>query len=143
MSERKEEVYSARLPAGKRTYFFDIRESAAGKRSLAITELEDIGENEFERHRVTIFPEDVLAFNEEIGKALRWIFEDAGSGGKTQHSARVQQSGGADGWTEEEQNALRKEYLRVGTRPAINELAALLHKKPSEVRAKLQDMQLL
>lgn len=143
MSEREEEVYSARLPAGRCTYFFDIRETAEGDRYLAITESKGMGNDEFVRQRVIVVPEDALAFNEEIGKALRWIFKDAGLGGRSEYSAQAKEAVNAGEWTVEEESTLRREYLRVGSRPAIDELAALLHKKPSEVKAKLKEMVLL
>jgi hypothetical protein len=143
MSDREEEVYSATLSAGSRTYFFDIRDSLAGRRYLAITEMRGIDDDEIIQRRVIVMPEDVLAFNEEIGKALRWIF--AGDNPRFRSRPSMSEGGeaGTEAWTEKQEDALRKEYLRVGACPTIDELASLLHKKPSEVKAKLREMRLL
>jgi hypothetical protein len=143
MSEEKEELYSAKLPAGKRTYFFDVKESTENVRYLTITESRKKGEKEFERHRIMVFRENALAFNEEIGRALRWMLEDPGSAERSTGHTRLQNAEDGNRWTEELEDTLRKEYLRIGGRPTIDELAALFHRKPSEIKSKLEDMGLL
>ncbi|MCK4657532.1 MAG: DUF3276 family protein [candidate division Zixibacteria bacterium] len=141
MSEEKEELYSAKLPAGKRTYFFDVKESTDTVRYLTITESRRKGKKEFERHRVMVFQENALAFNEEIGRALRWILEDAESA--KGFGDQPQNAEDDNGWTKEEEDTLRREYVRLGERPTIDELAALFHRKPSAIRSKLEEMGLL
>ena len=125
MSEQKEELYSAKLPAGKRTYFFDVKESTDKVRYLTITESRKTSEKEFERHQVIVVRENALAFNEEIGRALRWMLEDSGSAKGFGDQTQPQNAEDDNGWTKEEEDTLRKEYLRLGERPTIDELAAL------------------
>jgi len=38
MKREKEEVYSKSVKAGRRTYFFDVKESNSGDRYITITE---------------------------------------------------------------------------------------------------------
>jgi hypothetical protein len=143
MSEEKKELYSAKLPAGSRTYFFDVRESTENVRYLTITESRKKSAREYERHRIMVFRENALAFNEEIGRALRWMLGDARSAESSARHPAQQNDGDGNGWTGEEEDTLRKEYLRLGERPTIDELAALFHRKPSEIRSKLEEMGLL
>ena len=143
MSEEKEELYSAKLPAGSRTYFFDVKESTENVRYLTITESRRRSERESERHRVMVFRENALAFNEEIGRALRWVLENATSNEDSAGHKELQNDGDDNQWIREEEDTLRKEYLRLGERPTIDELAALFHRKPSTIKSKLEEMGLL
>jgi hypothetical protein len=59
--------------AGSRTYFFDLKRTKAGKKYLVITESRYRSEDEErERQRITVFPEDSRAFfkavTEMVGK---------------------------------------------------------------------------
>lgn len=143
MSEEKEELYSSKLPAGKRTYFFDVKESSDKVRYLKITESKRTSGGEYEHHRVMVFRENALAFNEEIDRALRCVLEDSGSAESSTGHTRLQDAEDDNGWTKEEEDTLRKEYSRLGERPTIDELAALFHKKPSAIKSKLEEMGLL
>gem|GEM_PF-961686 len=143
MSEEKKELYSAKLPAGSRTYFFDVKESTESVRYLTISESKRTSGGEYDHHRVMVFQENALAFNEEIGRALRWVLEDAESAVSPTGHAELQNDGDGNGWTGEEEETLRKEYLRLGERPTIDELAALFHRKPSVIKSKLEEMGLL
>jgi hypothetical protein len=143
MSEEKKELYSAKLPAGSRTYFFDVKESSDQERYLKITESKRTSGGEYEHHRVMVFRENALAFNEEIGRALRWMLEDSGSTENSTGYALPHNAEDDNGWTKEEEDTLRKEYLRIGERPTIDELAALFHRKPSMIKSKLEEMGLL
>jgi hypothetical protein len=138
MSERKEELYSSKLPAGNRTYFFDVKEAVNSKRYLTITESKRIHDSEFERHSVIIFAEDALAFNEEIGKAIRWMFDSPVAGPAADAVADQPVD-----WTEDDEQALRHEFVRLGEHCTIEQLATLLQRRPSDIRSKLEEMGLL
>lgn len=138
MSERKEELYSSKLPAGKRTYFFDVKQAVNSKPYLTITESKRIRDSEFERHSVMIFADNALAFNEEIGKAIRWMFDSPIAGPAA--DAAADQPGE---WTEDDEQALRREFIRLGEHCTIEQLATLLQRRPSDIRTKLEEMGLL
>lgn len=68
----REEVYSKRVPAGKRTYFFDVKSTRSGEDFfLTITESKRIGEGRYEKHKLFLYKEDfakfVNAMHEVIG----------------------------------------------------------------------------
>jgi hypothetical protein len=72
MSTEKKELFSERVKAGSRTYFFDVRESAGRSKYLVINESRKVGESH-EHKRVMVFEEDVQSFSEGFKKALDFI----------------------------------------------------------------------
>ena len=66
MSDYKErhenEIFTKVLKAGRRTYFFDVRETKAGDYYLTITESKknfgENGEASFEKHKIYLYKED-------------------------------------------------------------------------------------
>ncbi len=72
------EVYSERLSAGTRTYFFNVKENRAGDLFLNLVESKKHGESGFERHQVMIFEEDIELFKHEFDKAVAFIKKEKG-----------------------------------------------------------------
>ena len=82
---RREEIYSERVLAGKRTYFFDVKATRSNDYYLTITEskrrLKD-DEFVFEKHKIFLYKEDfhkfIKALNTSIDHVknelcLKWI----------------------------------------------------------------------
>jgi hypothetical protein len=67
------EVYSGRLSAGTRTYFFNVKENRHGDLFLNLVESKKHGEIGFERHQVVIFEEEMEAFTAEFEKAVSFM----------------------------------------------------------------------
>lgn len=86
MSDYKErhenEIFTRVLKAGRRTYFFDVRETKAGDYYLTITEskktLHDNGEVAFEKHKIYLYKEDFKAFQEMLGESCEFILTEKG-----------------------------------------------------------------
>lgn len=72
------EVYSERLTAGTRTYFFNVKENRAGDLFLNLVESKKHGETGFERHQVMIFEEDIESFKMEFDRAVAYIRKNKG-----------------------------------------------------------------
>lgn len=72
MSTAKKELFSEKMRAGSRTYFFDVKESAIGSKYLVINESRKVGQSH-EHNRVMVFEEDILSFNEELKKAVGFM----------------------------------------------------------------------
>ena len=58
-------VQSDKFKAGRRTYFFDIKETSQGIKCLCISESKKEGET-FKRHRIMIFEENLLEFQKVL-----------------------------------------------------------------------------
>ncbi len=79
MEEReKEEVFSKAVKAGKRTYFFDVKETKLGERYITITESKrkfDNGDGTFsyEKHKIFLYKEDYAKFKNALEGVIRFV----------------------------------------------------------------------
>jgi hypothetical protein len=68
------EVFSTRATSGKRTYFFNVKENRNGDLFLNIVESKRSDESEdFERHSLVVFSEDLDGFMEGFSRALSFM----------------------------------------------------------------------
>ena len=68
MSE-KMSLHTRMVRAGKRTYFFDVREAKNNKKFLIISESTPSGDGTFSRSSVLVFQEDIENFFEAFSEA--------------------------------------------------------------------------
>jgi hypothetical protein len=87
MSEDKgyveqEEIYSKTMRAGRRTYFFDVRETKAGDYYLTITESKkfsnDDGSFHFKKHKIYLYKEDFAEFKASLNRATDFVIKEKG-----------------------------------------------------------------
>ena len=74
----RNEIYSKRVRAGKRTYFFDVRATRAGDNYLTITEskrkFKEDGEGVFyEKHKIFLYKEDFEKFKDAVDNTIKRI----------------------------------------------------------------------
>ena len=72
MKEERKNLFSEKVSASGRTYFFDVRESVKGTKYLIVTESKKVKER-FEQNRVFVFEEDLGLFSEGLKKALDFL----------------------------------------------------------------------
>jgi len=73
----RDEIYSKRVPAGKRTYFFDVKTTRSGKDYfLTITESKKVGENRYEKHKLFLYKEDFGKFVSAMHEVVDYIKEE-------------------------------------------------------------------
>ena len=75
---RKEELYSQAIPAGKRRYFFDVKETRGGDKFITITESRKLfdnnsGEVYFEKNKMFLYKEDFDKFRQGLDNAFKFI----------------------------------------------------------------------
>jgi len=71
-AESRKELFTRRVSAGSRTYFFDVKESAEGAKYLLISESRDV-KGKWEHNRVMVFEEHLqpfLAALQAVGNVL-------------------------------------------------------------------------
>ena len=82
LNENQEEIYSKVLRAGRRTYFFDVRETKASDYYLTITESKkftnDDGSYYYKKHKIYIYKEDFENFSAFLNETMNFIFEQRG-----------------------------------------------------------------
>ena len=76
--ERREDVYSRAIRAGKRTYFFDVKATKNGQNFITITESKkkfntEQGKFFFEKHKIFLYKEDFEKFSEGFHDVLDFI----------------------------------------------------------------------
>ncbi|MCY4419482.1 MAG: DUF3276 family protein [Cytophagales bacterium] len=93
------EVYSERVRAGKRTYFFDIKETKSKDYYLTITESRrrpDGGSSpSYEKHKIFLYKEDFSKFSEALTRAVLHV-KDEIYGGEIPPSDRERREGGRE-----------------------------------------------
>ena len=77
-----EEIYSKILRAGRRTYFFDVRETKASDYYLTITESKKFtnedGSYYYKKHKIYLYKEDFENFTSYLQDSISFIFENRG-----------------------------------------------------------------
>ena len=81
-NNRNEEIYSKRVRAGKRTYFFDVRGTKAGDYYLTITESKkfthDDGSFHYKKHKIYLYKEDFTEFEDTLKEMTSFIIKEKG-----------------------------------------------------------------
>ncbi len=68
---RRQTLFNTRVVAGKRNYFFDVKENQRGERYLVITESQQTSEGSYSRQRVLIYQEHLDAFLSGLRDAVK------------------------------------------------------------------------
>jgi len=78
----QEEIYSKVMRAGRRTYFFDVRETKAGDYYLTITESKkftnDDGSFHYKKHKIYLYKEDFSEFRDHLNEMINYIIDEKG-----------------------------------------------------------------
>ena len=78
-NENKEELYSVRVRAGKRTYFFDVKETRGKDLYMTITEskrnFDNDGNVHYQKHKLFLYREDFEKFEDGFVDATEKIKE--------------------------------------------------------------------
>ena len=82
MEASQEEIYSKVLRAGRRTYFFDVRETKASDYYLTITESKKFtnedGSYYYKKHKIYLYKEDFQDFKAILGEMMDYIIAERG-----------------------------------------------------------------
>ena len=81
----QEEIFSKVLRAGRRTYFFDVRETKASDYYLTITESKkftnDDGTFHYKKHKIYLYKEDFNDFSLILSEMVNFIIKERGEEG--------------------------------------------------------------
>ena len=75
----KEEIFSKRVKAGKRTYFFDVKATRSNDYYLTITESKRKFQGEgfsYEKHKIFLYKEDFLKFVSALNETVDHVKEE-------------------------------------------------------------------
>jgi len=127
----RKELYSEKVTAGSRTYFFDVKESKEGKKYLVISESR-AGQD---HQRVMIFDEYLDAFTVGFKQALKFLRPKRLP--KQVIQARGQYPRAYENWSAEEEQTVVKKYQSGNS---IEELAAEFKRNPGAIRSRLRKL---
>ena len=72
----QEEIFSRRVRAGKRTYFFDVKTTRSEDFYLTITESKKrFSDGGYEKHKIFLYKEDFESFMETLNETVGFIKE--------------------------------------------------------------------
>lgn len=78
----QEEIFSQTMRAGRRTYFFDVRETKAGDYYLTITESKKFSNEDgsfyFKKHKIYLYKEDFEEFRNKLDNATDFVIKEKG-----------------------------------------------------------------
>lgn len=70
----KDEIFTRRVRAGKRTYFFDVKATKSEKDFyITITESKRVGEEEYEKHKIFLYKEDFEKFVDALNETVVYV----------------------------------------------------------------------
>lgn len=70
----KDEIFTKRVRAGKRTYFFDVKATKSEKDFyITITESKRVGDDEYEKHKIFLYKEDFQKFKEALDETVEHV----------------------------------------------------------------------
>ena len=77
-SNRREELYSQAISAGKRKYFFDVKETKGGDKFIVIAESRKLFDNNtgnfyYDKNKMFLYKEDFEKFQKGLSNALKFI----------------------------------------------------------------------
>ena len=135
--EGKRELFTEKVVAGSRTYFFDVKEAKDGTKYLVISETRQSGTSH-EHARLMIFEEHLESFAEGLQKAIRFL----GIKRKAYQVDVVRQTypKAYERWTPDEDEQLKIKF-RAGV--SVSELATYFQRQPSAIRSRLRKLGLL
>lgn len=156
MTKEKKELFTEKVTAGSRTYFFDVKESKDGTRYLVISE----SRQKVSHHRLMIFQEHLEAFNEGYGKAMQFLggrskrwrsairllggkavrFLGARSKACSLDEKRAKHPKAYERWTSEDDQRLSEKFI---TGSSVSELAQFFQRQESAIRSRLTKLGIL
>ena len=70
----KDEIFTKRVRAGKRTYFVDVKSTKSEKDYyITITESKRVGDDEYEKHKIFLYKEDFEKFREALAETVEHV----------------------------------------------------------------------
>lgn len=82
-SNRREDIFSKPVRAGKRTYFFDVKATRGNDYYLTITEskrrIDERGKFHYDKHKLFVYKEDFEKFAEGLRDAITFVRNEKGA----------------------------------------------------------------
>lgn len=136
----KDDIFSTSFHAGKRTYFFDIKKTKDGNKYIKITESKRIDSDNFERHQIMVFQEDIDKFADAVAETVKEIKEsDEPEKAYTLEDKRKKNPNAYTPWTNQDDKRLEILYCECKT---IKELTNIFGRNAGAIRSRIDKLEL-
>ena len=140
MPAERKELFSEKVPAGSRTFFFDVKQSADGTKYLVISESRQTKEKHYEHKRVMVFEEHIEMFFNGFVKAVNFMEHPNKPVADDVQTIHPKYPHAYAKWSAEEDARLRSEYS-LGRK--MSELADSFQRQPGAISSRLKKLGLL
>lgn len=131
--DNKKELFTRKVAAGSRMYFFDVKESKDGTKYLVISESRQTSTDQnYIHNRVMVFEEHLQAFVEGFQETINFLGVKDRT--YTVDEMRREYPKAYARWTQDEDAQLKVKYSEG---VSIDELAKHFQRKPSAIRSRL------
>lgn len=131
--EERKELFSQKIRAGLRTYFFDVKQTKEKSLYLVISETKAVG-TDHEHHRVMIFEEFIEAFMAGFDKTIDFIRKSQKQKSHSFEKIRQQYPMAYTKWSSDDDELLRCKY-ELGM--SVAELSHFFQRQPGAIRSRL------
>jgi hypothetical protein len=130
-NEERRVLFTEKVTAGSRTYFFDVKESKDETKYLVISESQQSSSGQAHR-RVMVFEENLEAFNDGFQKAIQFL----GIKNKAYSVEQMRQEypKAYERWTVDEDERLKARHREGAT---VTELAKFFQRQDGAIRSRL------
>ncbi|MBX7241832.1 MAG: PUR family DNA/RNA-binding protein [Bacteroidia bacterium] len=73
MKSSREEVFTTKIRAGKRTYFFDVHSTRFSDYYITITESKKRMDGKFDKHKIFLYKEDFNKFTATLQEVINYV----------------------------------------------------------------------
>ena len=130
----KNEIFSVKVDASSRTYFFDVKESEDGTRYFTISESRQ-SDGKYEHNRIMVFGESFEAFGVAFNRMSDFLASLTKGKVYDVKEVRCEYPQAYQPWTAEDDHKLSVKYRQGLTVP---ELSELFQRKPSAIQSRLR-----
>lgn len=135
-ADSRKELFTGRIAAGSRTYFFDVKESKDGTKYLVISESRKTStDQDYTHSRVMVFEEHLQAFVATFQEAVNFLCAKAKT--YTVDEIRREYPKAYARWMPDEDHQLKVKYSQGAS---IDELARHFQRKASAIRSRLRKL---
>lgn len=137
---KKQSLYTESVEAGKRSFYFDIRESKNGSSYLVISEVTKQADGETQRRQVFIFENEMEGVAAKISRSLVNFPKKRNTKNARIAKAKEQYAKAYNYWTKRDDYELALFY-RQGS--SMENISKSLQRQPGAIKIRLEKLNLL
>ena len=136
----KDDIFTISFHAGNRTYFFNIKNTKEGDKYIKISESKRIDQDNFDKHHIMVFQENIDKFADAVIEIVRKMKEsDKPEKVYTLDDKRKNHPNAYMPWTEQDDNRLEVLYCEGKT---IKELTDIFGRNAGAIHSRIDKLEL-